>query len=171
MKKLFWTSLISLGLLASLHGFQKVPSTEVPSASNVARLKAVHAAVSREVMEDQNRLEQPLPDTLKKQVEATGIRPPAGEQFTYMVALKGSESALAKLVSTVNVTAKSTPDSCPVDYRAVAGGGFVYFGDTEAKHNVEPKTYEFVCKCSPKSKQSKTVECTENTVVQFACKK
>jgi len=170
MKKHLWTSLITLTVLASLHG-QKPPSTAVPSASSLASLKSLHAALSRDVMEDQNRLGQPLPNALKKHVEAAGIRPPTGEQFTYMVALKESESALAKLASTVKVTAKSTPDSCPVDYRAVAGGGFVYFGDTEAEHNVEPKTYEFVRTCSPKLKQSKIVECTEDTVVQFACKK
>jgi hypothetical protein len=170
MKRLLWASLMSLCLLALLHGFQKPFSTDARSA-DVAHLKAVHAAVSRDVMEDQKRLDQPLPNTLKKQVEAAGIRPPAGEQFTYMVALTRSESALAKLVSTVNVTAKSTPDSCPVDYRAISGGGFVYFGDTETDRDVEPKTYEFVCKCSPKSKQSKVVECTENRVVQFDCKK
>ncbi len=170
MKRLLWTSLISLCLAVLLYGFQK-PSSTNGSASDVARLKAVHAAVSRDVVEDQSRLGQPLPNTLKTQAESAGVRPPTGEQFTYMVALKRSESALAKLVSTVSVTAKATPDSCPVDYRAVSGGGFVYFGDTEAKRNVEPKTYEFVCKCSPSSKQRKIVECTDNRVVQFDCKK
>jgi len=70
----------------------------------------------------------------------------------------------------VKVVVESSPHSCPVTYRPVAGGANLDFGTTRAERHVDPKTYEFVCECAANSKPSKVVDCTEDTTVSFECK-
>jgi hypothetical protein len=71
----------------------------------------------------------------------------------------------------VTVVAESAPDSCPVTYKPAAGGGILDFGTTRAERRLDAKTYEFVCECTPKSKSSKVVDCTQDTTVSFTCKR
>ena len=117
-------------------------------------------------------LDAPAPPELTNKLDSALGKPPGSDKdLKYKDVLRQSEGALAQHGEKVSVTVNANPDSCHVTYRAISGGGAQDFGDTLVKKSVDPKTYEFVCKCTDQLQPKKVVDCTEDQNLDFDCKR
>jgi hypothetical protein len=157
-----------IALILTMFGVISIPSAWAQSFQT-DEVKRFHKAASSVIEKNAGDLDNTVSDDwVKKFNKLTGK---SEKKLTYRQVLSGTEQILQESATTVKVVATAAPKSCPVKYRPIAGGGSLDFGTTTATRNLPPATYEFTCQCTEKNATKRIMECTEDTHVDFECKR